>query len=182
MDVFCILLRGVNVTGKNLIKMADLKARLGEIGLCNVQTYIQSGNITFTTVNRTVDELEGMITNLIFEKYGYNIKVWVMNRTSFGQVYQNNPFIINRDVDNKHLLVSFLADEADEKEIMELNTYALAEEEIVGRNKQLYLYFPNGYGISKLSNNFIEKKLKTSATTRNWNTIIKLDEMLETYN
>ncbi len=181
MDAFCVLLRGVNVSGRNLIKMADLRGQLGEIGLCNIQTYIQSGNLTFTAVNRTTEELESLISKFILDKYGYDIKVWAKDSKSFYNIFQHNPFLKMKYADKAHLLVTFLSEMPKAEKILELENYATSGEEIVCDEKQFYLHFPRGYGFSKLSNNFIEKKLNINATTRNWNTIIKLVEMLESY-
>jgi uncharacterized protein (DUF1697 family) len=177
MNAYIALLRGINVSGHNSIKMADLRQMLTDTGLKNVVTYIQSGNIVFSTDETSTDVLEDLISKTIEEKYGYQINVLIMDRPYLKKVFNELPFNKMANFDFKKLGVTFLKDIPLIKNISKIEALKKGDEHLVFNDKVAYLYCPNGFGKTKLSNTNFETKLKTSATSRNWRTITKLLEL-----
>jgi len=177
---YIALLRGINVGGKRKIKMADLRAMCEKIGLQEVQTYIQSGNLIFEDSEEDRSVLEKALQEQIKARFGFEIPVMMMTQTYLEQVAKNNPFLQqNEDLDTKLLHVTFLAAAPAEDLLNILEEQETGTDEFKVLDKQVYLYFPNGYGRTKLTNTVFEKKLQVAATTRNWRTINKLIHLLK---
>lgn len=178
MTTFVSILRGINVGGAKKILLNDLKNLYEELGFKKVTTYIQSGNVIFQSVDNLSDkELVGMIRNKISKIYGFDVPVVVRTTKEMQNTLMNNPFPGDKNLDIDKMHVTFLAELPIKEHLESLRKYDYSPErfEIVG--KDVFLYCPNGYGIAKLSNTFIENKLKVSATTRNWKTVNTLAEM-----
>jgi len=176
MNVFVVLFRGINVSGQNIIRMKDLKESLSSLGYHNIQTYIQSGNMIFESKSSNIDKFQNQIKKLILHDFGYKVQIMVFTKKYFLDIFQNNPLIQFNDLDTKKLCVTFL-DHCPDKKLLDEITYDIPET-IVLNDKVLYLYYLNGIRRTKLNSIFIERKLKTVSTTRNWNTISKLSEIL----
>jgi uncharacterized protein (DUF1697 family) len=174
MTIYIALLRGINVSGKKKIKMADLRSHLEELNFQNIKTYIQSGNILFKSDETDQSVLEQQIKDKIEEKYGFDVPVMVKLATDFQHVIDNNPFAKDETNDIKCMHITFLGSLPTQEQVDHLATYSYPSEEYVLENKDIYFYAPNGYGRAKMNNNFFEKKLKVRATTRNWKTVNKL--------
>jgi len=177
MKTYIALLRGINVSGKNLIKMAELKVLFTKIGLNDVTTYIQSGNVIFTSEENNTLKIETEIIKAIKTKFGYDLKVLVITKKLLKNIFSSNPFLADKNKVLSSLFVTFLHESPNKEGIPLLKNYTTKQEEFIVDNKIVYLHYPNGSGRSKLSNNLIESKLKSSATTRNWRTITKLLEL-----
>lgn len=174
---FIALLRGINVSGYNKIQMTELKQLFMEMGFKNVTTYIQSGNVVFQTNIAEIDKIEQQIINSIKQTFGYMVQVIVLSKKSLETIYTSNPFLLEPNIDITKLHVTLLSNKPNEKDIIPLKTLSKNEDTFIIVDKTIYLYCPNGYGKTILNNNLFEKKLKISATTRNWNTISKLVEL-----
>jgi uncharacterized protein (DUF1697 family) len=174
MATYISILRGINVSGQKVIKMDVLKVLYEDLNFKNVKTYIQSGNIVFQYTSTAHTELEQLISRKINQQFGFDVSVMVMNIEKLTRIISNNPFIKDETKDISHLHVTFLSSviEKVDKEI--INQYKSAGEEFLISDDVIYLYCPNGYGKTKLSNTFFEKKLKVGATTRNWKTTNEL--------
>lgn len=176
MLTYIALLRGINVSGKKLIKMTDLKELFEARRFLNVQTYIQSGNVIFSSTEKSTDKIKNIISKSIKQKFGFDVGIQVITPDMIEYVLRNNPFIKKKkEVDR--LYVTFLSDKPSEESINKLGTVNYSSEEYFIDQKLIYLYYPNGIGRAKLSNNQFENKLKVEATTRNWKTINKLWEL-----
>ena len=172
------ILRGINVSGQKKINMADLKFLLESLGFENVVTYIQSGNVIFDSSIKNKDELKTIIEKAISTKYKFNVPVIIRTKTDFKNIIKKLPFIsINVEKDGTVVLVTFLATKPLKANITAIQDYVKIPEKLVITDTHAYLHCPNGYGKSKLSNNFLEKKLDVEATTRNWKSIHKLAEL-----
>jgi uncharacterized protein (DUF1697 family) len=174
MTTYISILRGINVSGQKLIKMDALKKMYENLNFENIQTYVQSGNVIFSTNATDLKKLENKITSQIEKEFGYVVPVIVLNVEILGGIIKHNPFAKDRQKDFSFLHVTFLADqpkEIDKKSIEEKKQHG---EEIEYAKNAVYLYCPNGYGKTKLNNNFLESKLKVKATTRNWKTANEL--------
>ena len=175
---YIVLLRGINVSGKNKLKMADLRAMLADMGFAEVQTYIQSGNIVLETEEVTETELEGRIKRQIKATFDYDVPTLVLKAEAWRVVFEGNPFLQNRQEDITKLHVTLLAELPDNELVETLKSvqHKADEFQIIGKN--IYLFCPDGYGRTKFTNTFFERKLKVAATTRNWKTVTKLAEIL----
>ncbi len=173
-----VLLRGINVSGKNKIKMAALRLLLENLGFENVETYIQSGNIALDTEEEEAVIIEN-VKNGIKKQFGYIVEALVLSEKSIKQILSNNPFLAQDESNIGRLYVTFL--QYDPKQnVIEANKY-LPDEFIIEKDV-VYIHCKNGYGRTKLNNTFFEKKLGVAATTRNWKTVKRLSVMLGTKN
>ena len=166
------LLRGVNVSGKNKLKMQELRELLADAGFDAVQTYIQSGNIIFSSGERAV-AIEKTIAGLITSEFGYQVPTLVRTRQFFEGIVSGCPYA---EDEKAHLHVTILDRSASKKSLTEIDA-DYSPDSFVAKKDVLYVHCPQGYGRTKLNNQFFEKKLERSATTRNWKTINKLLEL-----
>ncbi len=173
------MLRGINVSGQKRIKMEDLRALYVAFDLQNVQTYIQSGNVLFQSKDPDVVGLSQKIQSGIKDKLGYSVAVVIRLKSDLRRILDNNPFLSDRSEDITNLCVTFLAHTPDGSTLNELNSVKNAHDEFHVAGREIYLFCPHGFAETKFSNNFFERKLKVSATTRNWKTVQKLYEMAE---
>ncbi len=177
MSTYIALLRGINVSGKNKIKMVELKQLFLNLGFCNVVTYIQSGNVLFSTKKISTVKIEELIINEIKKHFNYSIKVLILKKNEFEAVYKANPLLNNISFDLKKVCVVFLNKTPSKEGIKNVKSLASKDEIVIFKDRTAYLYCPKGFGSTKLSNNNIEAKLNVSATSRNWNTVTKLVEL-----
>ncbi len=179
MTNYIAILRGINVSGKNIIKMAEFRELLSELDFENINTYIQSGNIVFTYKKENAGKLEEIIKNKIKEHYNYDVPVLVREAAYFNSIINNNPFLKGREEDTKFLHVTYLSEKPKIENIEKTNALDFPPDEFIINENKVFVFCPNGYGKTKINNTFFEKKLGVSATTRNWKTTLKLLEMVE---
>ena len=173
-NTYISLLRGINVSGQKKIRMEELKELYESLGYSSVTTYIQSGNVVFDACGRGLD---GQIEASIKNHFGYSVPVLVRGKEEFRTILDNNPFINDRNEDISSLHVVFLSQQPDPAVLEKLAQVESGADEYYVKGSEIYLYCPNGYGRTKLSNTVIEKKLQLKATTRNWKTVNKLYEI-----
>ena len=173
MAFYIAILRGINISGKNKIKMADLRESLENLGFTNVKTYIQSGNIIFEALKAPVKKLSEMIQKKIVSNFGFSVLVIVKTPLEINETITNNPFLKQKNYDPSKFHVTFLS-KLPRKIDLEKLSEVKSEDQVYCYGKDIYLYCPNGYGRTKLTNNFLEKLLAVSATTRNWKTVNNL--------
>ena len=166
------ILRGINVSGKKIIKMDDLRSLYSELGFEDVVSYIQSGNVIFRAANQSPDILAAKIRKSIADKYSFDVPVIVMDNDELNSILEHNPLTNEFESDKLHITI--LDREPSPESITALNGTEFTTDRIICLSKAVYLYCPNGYGNTKFNNNFIEKKLKVSATTRNLSTLNEL--------
>ena len=175
---YIALLRGINVSGKNKIKMAELRQQLSAFKLDNLQTYIQSGNLVFSSPETDSKTLASQIKQNIFDTYGFEVPTHVWRKEEWEEIFSQNPFLPTKAEEIAKLHVTLLAEPPSEELTQILSQVHFPPDEFIIKGKAIYLYCPNGYGRTKLTNTFWERKLKVSATTRNWKTVTKLKEMV----
>jgi uncharacterized protein (DUF1697 family) len=180
MTTYIALLRGINVGGHKLIKMPALKACFEGLGLSHVQTYIQSGNVVFASdVDAT--GLLPKIRDGIEQQFGFSVELILNDVTAWHKLVEANPFAKDSANDPQYLHLTLLNKIPDEALIREAAAVETGVDEAFAIiDNAIYLYCPNGYGLTKLDNKFWEKKLKVIATTRNWNTVRQLLQLAET--
>jgi uncharacterized protein (DUF1697 family) len=174
MNTFLSLLRGINVSGQKKIKMEDLRKLYKSLGFQNVQTYIQSGNVVFESTEADRKVIAEKIEIAISKKYNFDVPVLIETPEKFKDVLEGNPF---SEEETKRLYVTFLDAEPNLELIKKLKEFNYSPEKYVIVKDVIYFFSPIGYGRAKMNNNFFERKLKVSATTRNWKTTKKLLEM-----
>lgn len=179
MPNYIAMLRGINVSGHKIIKMERLRASFGALGFSNVKTYIQSGNVVFAASSNSEATLAGKIEKKIVDDYGFAVPVLLKTAQEMEIVIKRNPFPEVPAVDYGRLHVTFLAGDPPKTALELLRPLAVAAEQFHILGREIYLYCPNGYGNSKLSNAPIERKLSVGATTRNWKTVNTLLEMAQ---
>jgi uncharacterized protein (DUF1697 family) len=179
MAVIISMLRGVNVGGHNQIKMDVLRGLYESLGLRDVQTYVQSGNVVFRTKERNLAALGNKIENAIERSFGFRPVVVLRTPAELRDVIARNPFAKRRGIEPSKLLVTFLANHPAAEALEQVLKIKADPEELHIDGREVYIYFPNGLARPKLSWVMVEKKLKTSGTGRNWNSVTKLLEMAE---
>ena len=177
MNRFVAILRGINVSEKNRVKMAGLKAVLTEGGFQHVETYIQSGNLAIETREKNQEEIAVSITRIIEEEFGHQVPVIVLNKDELEGIFTGNPFIQTCGLDESKLYVTFLEKEPEADKVQAVTDFRSSPDEIIKGPRAFYLHCPAGYSRTKVNNNFFERKLNMIATTRNWKTLKKLIEM-----
>ena len=170
------MLRGINLGSRNKVAMAELRTLVEALGAEDVKTYVQSGNVVFTLPAQAVSKLEKTLQDGIKKQFGLDVPVVVRTKEQLAKVRDNNPFR-RKTKDPKALHVTFLAGKADAKGAKELSAQDWTPDQLAVKSTEVFLLCPNGYGVSKLGNAFLEKKLGVTATTRNWNTVNKLIEL-----
>ena len=175
---YITLLRGINVSGQKKLAMRDLASLYESLGFGSITTYIQSGNVIFTSIEKNVSILKNTIERAIEQKYKFHVPVEIRTHDELKNIIKNCPFgEIDLSINGTKVMLTFLSATPSKATIDSVMPYLTLAEELRIIGKEVYLYCPQGYGKTKLSNNFLEKKLDLTATTRNWKTILKLYEL-----
>jgi len=177
MKTYISLLRGINVSGQKKIVMADLRAMYQALGFVNVASYVQSGNVVFNSAESDPAALMDRIEAQIETTFGFEVTVFLRDADDFRRIIDGNPFLARESVDEKRLYVTFLYRSPADDRISGLAVPAGSPDEFMVASDEVYLHCPDGYGTTKLSNTFFEKKLAVPATTRNWNSVNALYAM-----
>lgn len=175
MREYISLLRGVNVGGKT-IQMAVLKNLYESLGLSDVTTYIQSGNVLFNAANRDIRDLQTGIAGIIQTNSQLDVAVIIRTRLELRAIIEGNPFSGAGRTEFDKMHVTFLEEQPAPERLKNLNTTKDTADQWKLMNREIYLLCPDGYGRTVYHNSFFEKKLKVRATTRNWHTVNKLYE------
>ncbi|MBU3146399.1 DUF1697 domain-containing protein [Clostridium sp. CF012] len=184
MTIYIALLRGINVGGKNIIKMADLKNTFETIGLSSVQTYIQSGNVLFKS-NETEETLCKKIEQEIEAVFGFLVTVILRTAAEIEWINCNCPFsekeVSEAETSSKveSLYVSLLTHVPVQEKIQRLNPYTSEGDKYQVEGREVFLLFRNSIRNSKLASNL--KKLDVPGTVRNFKTMKKLNELAKGY-
>jgi uncharacterized protein (DUF1697 family) len=171
MNKYAAFLRGINVGGHHIVKMEELRAVLSSIGLENVKTYIQSGNVIFETAEKAVEALTGKIERKLFEWLGFEVKVMLRTIPELIAAARRNPFSESEEV---KVYVTFLPDAPDEDAVHAVEALSNELESFRIKDRELYSSLDRSVKKSLFTGNFTEKHLKMSGTTRNLRTIEKM--------
>lgn len=181
MQKYLALFRGINVSGKNIIKMEGLRKVMANAGYTDVVTYIQSGNVVFTANEADKGKVRQDLEALVQKEYNLSITIFILDENDMHRALHLNPFAGPNDIEEgtKKLYVTFLSGIPEADYYEKLLQAPIGKDEIALKDAILYFKLAGKASDSKLSNNLIENKLKLRATTRNWNTTIKLYGMLK---
>jgi uncharacterized protein (DUF1697 family) len=179
MPTHLALLRGINVSGHNMIKMEALKTNLENIGFQNVVTYIQSGNVFVTTEEDNPAKVGFQIKQEIFKAFGHEVPVVVISKSDLEACLANNPYLKEKDLDTKKLYVAFTSIALRSDSINDLKMSQVKPDQAHIDGNRIYIKYAVGAGKTRLDQKYIEKKLNVTATVRNWNTVTHLLSMYE---
>ena len=170
---YAAFLRGINVGGKNKVKMETLREICASLGFENVKTYINSGNVIFETDKSDDKKLAEKIEKAIEKEFALNIKVMVRARAEIEEIIKNNPFE-GQFENHKDLHVFFLDEKLSEEKSEQLLSNNNENEQFAVRNREIFCLVRVSVLDSLMGKDYIGKKLKVSATARNWRTVNKI--------
>jgi len=175
MNVFIVLLRGINIGGHNLVRMAALRDAPTAAGFGNVATYIQSGNVVLTS-DKNADDVAALVDKAFTTAFGFSSRPTVRSRDAWRRIIEENPFTSEAE---QHKSVSAIVlDDTPPPDVLEnLRTLATTEQMEL-KDGVLYLHAPDGFGRSKVAAN-LDRVLKVPLTGRNWRTVLTLMDMAD---
>lgn len=178
MTTFVALVRAINVGGHKQVAMADLRALLARLGFADGQSLLQSGNLVFRSEGKTGGQLERLLEAETAKRLGLETTFFVRSAAEWNAIVAHNPFPREAARDPARLVAMALKDAPDAKAVKALQAAIVGREVARARGREAYIVYPDGQGRSKLTIALIEKTLGTRATARNWNTVLKLDALV----
>lgn len=179
MATYIALLRAVNLGAHNTIKMSELKSFAENIGLLNVRTVLQTGNLIFDTSKPTeCVNLEAKLELAARKTLKLDTPFFVRSLAGWQRVCDDNPFLSQAERDPGHLVVYALKTKTSSDRLLALRQALKGRELIEASHQELYAVYPDGIGRSKLTAQLIEKYLVTPCSGRNWNTVLKIKALL----
>ncbi len=180
MSTFIALLRGINVGGQKLIKMAHLQAHFVSGGADNVRTYIQSGNVVFEHRAASAAAVRKKLEQHLASELGYAVSTIVKTAKEFATIAAANPFDTRLPEFGRRMYVCFFEKAPSPAAIQGIQPLITDDERLVVTGSAGYVYYVAGLGRAKLNGNVIERKLGL-ATMRNWNTVTALVNLAGLY-
>jgi len=174
---YVALLRAINVGGRNLVRMADLRACLDEFGFAEAQTLLQSGNVVFRGPARSGAGLETALEQAFAQRLDLATEVFIRTSAEWRAHIRANPFTKEATADPGHLLLLPLKRAPTAAQVAALRKAITGRERVSAKGRALYAVYPDGAGRSRLTIAMIERHLDTRTTGRNWNTVGKLAAM-----
>lgn len=171
MKTYIVLLKGINVGGHKKVPMAELRELLTKSGFENVQTYIQSGNVVFQSSKSDISAIENKIQKDILDYFGFEVSVLVITRLELKRIFDTSPFSEEKKKASYFMMLHDTPTDALVK-IASEKVYEGEEYKII--KNCIYYFCDKGFGQAKFNANFFERQLKTFATARNYNTMVKL--------
>ena len=177
MTVQIALLRAVNLGGATQVAMTDLRERVGRAGYSEVRSLLQSGNLVFRSRETSSEAVEQHLNATLAPRLGASTEFFVRTASEWRSIVERNPFPRESEADPGHLLVTALRSAPSPEAWKRLAEAIVGRERVSGGGREAYIVYPDGVGRSKLTVRLIESKLGTRGTSRNWNTVQKLDAM-----
>ena len=175
-SAFIALLRGINVGGHNRVPMPELRALCGDLGWEDVESYIQSGNLVFRAAGRATG-LEGVLERAIERRFDLSVSVLVRPAADWPGYVGGNPFP-RASKDEPNLVMLALSKEPPRQDAIDrLRERAADGERIEQVGDALWIHYAGGSGRSKLSPSVLDRLAGSPVTTRNWRTVLKLEEL-----
>ncbi|MGA7752064.1 MAG: DUF1697 domain-containing protein [Candidatus Sulfotelmatobacter sp.] len=179
MPVLISMLRGVNLGAHNRIKMDALRALYESLKLEDPRTYVQSGNVIFRSKEKNQAQLGKKIQDAIEKKFGFRPEVILRTTDELRKAISASPFAKRTELEPGKILVTFLAGEPGPDAHANLAKLKEHPEELHLKGREMYIYFPDGAGKSKLPWSQVERLLKVTGTARNWNSVTNMLAMAE---
>jgi uncharacterized protein (DUF1697 family) len=177
MPQWICLIRGINVGGKNILPMKQLQQMLLSMGISDVATYIQSGNVVFNAKARSANSLADAIADAIQANHKFRPGIHIVKPQDLRTIIDENPFAEKANLE-KSLHCFFLANKATTPDMAAIKALKSSSEQFHLSDRAFYLFAPDGIGRSKLAAK-VEKLLGVPTTARNWNTVMKLKQMTD---
>jgi uncharacterized protein (DUF1697 family) len=178
MTIHIGLLRAVNLPGHNKIGMAALRELLAALGMQDVRSLLQSGNVVFRSDLHPLARLERVLEHGAEKRLGLETDFFVRTASDWKAIIAANPFPEEAERDPGHLLVMFLKEAPNREDVIALQRAIKGREVVRAKGRHAYIVYPDGVGRSRLTNALIEKKLATRGTGRNWNTVLRLGALV----
>jgi uncharacterized protein (DUF1697 family) len=179
MKTYISFLRGINIGGNKLVKMEELKKAYNSLDFSDVRTFGLSGNVIFRSPEPKSEALARKIESRLRDIFGFDISVLIRTKEDVARIVKSNPFSNLSKEELGKVCVAFLSNVPEGNFREEIDKSRDDSEQFIIAGKEMYLFFPNGYGRTKLTTNFFEKKLKVKATIRTLRVINKLLEIAE---
>jgi uncharacterized protein (DUF1697 family) len=176
-DVHVALIRGINVGGHKAVAMSDLRDLLAGLGFDDARSLLQSGNLVFRCAAQKNASLEHLLETEAEKRMGLHADFFIRSAKEWREVVARNPFRKEAERDPSHLVVMFLKDKPNAKNVKAVNAAIVGPEIVRAGGRHLYIVYPDGIGKSRLTNALIEKRLGIRGTARNWNTVLKLNAL-----
>ena len=181
MPLHISFLRGINVGGHNKIRMPDLRQLYESLGLGDVRTILQSGNVVFRTDENNLRDVRRRIEAGILDAFGFEVSAILRSAKEFRNLNARQPFDDGQLSQGGKIAIVFLDGEPSEDALSDLRDSNPGRETIQAHGNELYIFYADGMAGSKLNNKRIESTLKTTASARNWNTCQRLLKLLNEY-
>jgi uncharacterized protein (DUF1697 family) len=175
--IYIALLRGINVSGQKSIRMSALQDSLTGLGLSDVRTYLQSGNVVFQAAKSNQAKLAAAIEARITRDFGHAVRVVVISARDLNRIADSNPLWPKGGGEDQLFHCTFLFEPVSASRFRVLTLPAASGERAVLVPGAILLHCPRGFGKSKLNNNYFERALGVAATTRNWRTVLALQAL-----
>lgn len=176
---YAALLRGINVGGNKKVPMADLRAMTARLGFDDPKTLLQSGNLVFSAKSQPMTKLEQLLEAATKKHIGVECSYLLRSADEWQKIIAANPFKAEAKSDPSHFAVTFCREAPTPAALTALQSEVRGKEkfEVVGR--ELFAWYPDGMGTSKLALALSKNRLGTICTARNWNTVMKVSALLE---
>ncbi len=178
MPRYVALLRSVNIGGYGRIPMNELRSSFEKLGYADVTTYIQTGNVLFSTTSKSEPKIVDTIEERLDEDFGESPAVILRSVPELLRVGKASPFARSGANPARHH-VTFLATPPGKAALAVFDPPASGQDELVVDGREVYVHTPNGYAETKYTGSFLERRLGVVSTTRNWNTVTKLCALAE---
>jgi uncharacterized protein (DUF1697 family) len=175
---YVALLRGINVGGKHLVPMEELRGLAVEAGCREVRTYIQSGNLVLVADAATAGALPERLGAALARRFGFEVPVVVRSAAQLQRVVEASPFV-GRGCDPDQLYVAFLAGKPGAAAARRLDPQRSPGDSFALVGSEVHLHLPNGAARTRLTNAWLDAALETVSTARNWRTVLKLIELVQ---
>jgi uncharacterized protein (DUF1697 family) len=177
MPTYVAMLRGINLGPHKRVKMEALRKSFESLGLKNVQTYIQSGNVIFEAGKTSPAALRKKIEARISSDFGFSSLSILRSQEELAKIVSDNPFLKHAGNSHEKLHVVFLSETPERDVLKQLEGLTKSPDASCCLGQEIYLHLPNGFAQSSMIHNPLERKLLTRATTRNWRSVNNIYQM-----
>lgn len=167
------LLRGLNVGGNNRITMVALKGAFEAAGCLEVCTFIQSGNVIFEAPTAVLARVAARVSKALEDDFDIRSCVILRSHSQLAKLVTSNPYL-EVGAPPEQLHVAFLEETPTKASVALLDPKRSESDSFEVRGAEMFLHTPKGLGRSKLTAAWVDSKLKTTSTFRNWKTVLEL--------
>ncbi len=168
-----LLLKGVNVGGRQMLSMKDAKRWMVEVGYKDVTSYLNSGNIMFELTGDSRLE-EKTLQDLFLDKTGISLTLYLVTRSVIEQIVKESPYNDVSEADNSKRLIHYFGHSIGDESEWEVYKQLDEDADYYIKGRVLYVYYKRGVGNSKIKNERIKRLMKNDNTARNWNTVVNI--------